>query len=268
MRLDDSKRRLYLKRVRDALKMRSMPRRDYLRLLGRLQFASMCLPRGRQWLHAAWRAARTRFRTERDIVLLTKSVVRDLRLWEAALAADDAEAVPLAAAEKIGPVGVGSVGAMYADASGNIGWAAWLCSGDEVLLVEHAWTAEERGLDISVKEMIASTVGARALVPLAGLTAVYNYTDNMVALSALRTGTPSTRQLQALTAWHFDWLRSSGIREAPERIGSKSNLWADLASRGRSNEVIRQAAALHLRVKRVAVPPGWESAAWLRQLAD
>ena len=268
MRLDEVKQRLYLRRVRGALAAGAMLRRDYLRLLGRLQFASLCLPRGRQWLNAAWRAARTRFRTERDMVLLTKSVVRDLRLWEAALAAANTEAVPLAAAESIGQVGMDNVGAMYADASGSVGWAAWLCSGDEVLLVEHAWRPEERELDISVKEMIASTVGARALVPLAGLKGVYNYTDNMVVLSALRTGTPSTRQLQVLTSWHFDWLRSNGIREAPERIGSKSNLWADLASRGRSNDVVRQATALQLRVRHVAVPPGWESAGWLRQLGD
>ena len=58
-------------------------------------------------------------------------------------------------------------------------------------------------------------------------------------------------------------LLDTGVREAPERIGSKSNLWADLGSRGRSAEVVRQAAALGLSVRHVPVASEWMSLEWL-----
>ena len=268
LRLEDNKRKIYLKRVQTALQSRAMRRPDYLRLIGRLQFASMCLPRGRQWLHAAWRASRTRFRTTSGKVMLTKSVIRDLRLWEEALMHNEAELTPLAHAESVGAVGLDGVGAMYADASGKWGWAAWTCVDDTVYMTEHQWSEAERELDISVKEMIASTVGARTLWPYAEWRGIYNYTDNMTVLAALRSGTPSTRRLQVLTMMHYDWLRVNGLQESPERVGSKSNLWADLASRNRSHEVVRQAKRLSLSVQRVDVARGWESAEWLTRIDE
>ena len=263
MRLDPSKRKMYLRRVREALAVASMPRNQFLRLLGRLQFAALCLPRGRQWMHAAWRAVRTRFRLRSDSVLLTKSVVRDLRLWESALASELQPTAPLAPTDRIGQVGEHGVGAMYADASGTHGWAAWTCVGDTVLLTEGKWTLKERTLDISVKELYASTAGLATFAPLTGWSAVYNYTDNMVALATMRTATPYEARLQALSAARVDMLISLGIREAPERIGTKSNLWADLGSRGKGGEVVKQAAALGLSTRRVAVDASWASIAWL-----
>ena len=263
MRLDPLTRKVYLRRVREALSVKAMPRKDFLRLLGRLQFAAMCLPRGRQWLHAAWRAARTRFRVSSDRVLFSKSVIRDLRLWEEALGCALQPTSPLASAARIGVVGDVGVGAMYADASGNTGWSAWTCVDDEVIMTGGEWTREERSLDISVKELYASTAGLATLSPLAGWGAVYNYTDSMVALSTMRSATPHTARLQALSARRVEMLIELGLREAPERISSKSNLWADLGSRGRSEEVVVQAAALGLSTKRVAVVAEWRSIGWL-----
>ena len=125
------------------------------------------------------------------------------------------------------------------------------------------WTREERGLDISVKELYASTAGLATLSPLAGWRAVYNYTDSMVALSTMRSATPHTARLQALSARRVDMLILMGLREAPERISSKSNLWADLGSRGRSEEVVAQAVTLGLSTRQVAVATEWESIGWL-----
>ena len=263
MRLDPSKRRRYLSRVREALAVKSVKRQDFLRLLGRLQFAAVCLPRGRQWLHAAWRAVRTRFRLSSDRVLLTKQVVRDLRLWEEALASAVQPTAPLASIQRIGAVGEAGVGAMYADASGSQGWAAWTCVGDEVLITHGVWSKAELLFDISVKELYASTAGLATLAPLAAWRSVYNYTDSMVALATMRMATPREARLQELSRRRVAMLLDMGVREAPERIGSKSNLWADLGSRGRSAEVVRQAAAIGLSVRRVPVASKWMSLEWL-----
>ena len=207
-----------------------------------------------------------RFRTPTDSVLLTKSVVADFRRWEEALSCKDQPTVPLASTRCVGIVGEEGIGAMYADASGSLGWAAWTVIGNEVLLVDKRWSAEERDLDISVKELYASTAGLATFAPIAGWTGVYNYTDSMVALAVMRYATPSVARLQALSAARIDLILQLGVREAAERIGSKSNLWADLGSRGRGDAVVRQAAALGMSTRRVAVASGWESAAWLAEL--
>ena len=135
--------------------------------------------------------------------------------------------------------------------------------GDQVILVEREWSSAEAVLDISVKELFASTAGLVTLTPFAGWTAVYNYTDSMVALATMRSATPTAARLQALSAARVDLLIQIGVREAAERIGSKSNLWADLGSRGRGDEVVRQAARLGKSTLRVEVDREWRSAAWL-----
>ena len=61
-RLTDEKRRKYSERAREVAAMRRVPLADYSRLMGRLQFAAQCYPLGRQWLHAAGRVMRARFR--------------------------------------------------------------------------------------------------------------------------------------------------------------------------------------------------------------
>ena len=63
-------------------------------------------------------------------------------------------------------------------------------------------------------------------------------------------------------------MRANGVREAAERVGSKSNLWADLGSRGRSDEVVRQAAALGWSVRRVPAAEEWATPAWLLELPE
>ena len=152
---------------------------------------------------------------------------------------------------------------MYADASGSLGWCAWAAVGGEVLMVEGRWSDAERALDIGEKELFASTAGLAALAAPAQLRSVVSFTDSMVALSAMRTCAPGTARLQALVAARVEWMRAHGMREAAERVGSRSNLWADLGSRGKSEEVVRQAAALGWSVRRVPAAEDWATPEWL-----
>ena len=88
----------------------------------------------------------------------------------------------------------------------------------------------------------------------------------MVALATMRNATPYAARLQALSAKRVEMLIMMGIREAPERIGTKSNLWADLGSRGKSGEVVKQAARLGMTTRRVEVDADWTSIEWLLDL--
>ena len=68
--------------------------------------------------------------------------------------------MPLACASSAGAVGAGT-SAVYADASGETGFAAWTVAGDTVYVAVDEWTAEERvELLIHEKELYASTLEA------------------------------------------------------------------------------------------------------------
>ena len=264
MRLDGAKRRRYLRRVREAIALDSMQRNEYLQLLGKLQFAAMCYPRGRQWLHAAWRVARAQFRMVNGKVPITSKVKEDLGRWASALDACEVPSVPLASVRSVRPCGEPGAGAIYADASGSTGWGAWTLHGDEVLVVVGEWSVAEREqLGIAEKELFASSAGLAALVRETGWSDISNFTDNMVALHTMRSCAPKTPRLQALMTARLEWMRARGVIEAAERVGSKSNLWADLASRDGMHEVARQVKALGLRLRVVPTADHWHSPEWL-----
>jgi hypothetical protein len=153
--------------------------------------------------------------------------------------------------------------AIYADAAGDsdgAGYCAWTVADGELLLVEGRWTACERQhLLICDLELAASTFGLVALQGEVGRGFVYSFTDNTVAMAAMRNLTPSTACMQALTAERSAWLLERGVVEACERITSKANLWADMGSRARVGELMSQAAGLGLRVRRVETPPQWRA---------
>jgi hypothetical protein len=271
MRLDGAKRSRYCKRVQAALDAPSLRRRELIQLLGRLQFAATCYPRGRQWLCAAWRLSRTHMRTKTDVLILTRHVRADLRRWIEMLELDDALApgVPLACVDVARAADAPGVGVMYADASGvEYGWAAWTLVGNEVLMVHAPWSQAELVLGIAEKELFASSAGLLTLASWGGWRNVVNYTDNMVALSAMRSSAPSTPRLQELVRARGEAMRLGGLREAAERVGSKSNLWADLGSRGRVDDVRRQAIALGFSFRCVPVLAEWASPSWLLDFAE
>ena len=165
-------------------------------------------------------------------------------------------------------MGAPGVGAVYADASGEIGWAAWTVSGGELLLTGDVWSdVERRELLICEKELFASTAALVALAEPAGAADVYSFTDNTVALAAMRNLTPSTERMQELAAARTAWLHASGVREAAERVPSKANLWADLGSRGAFDAVVQQASELGLATRWIAPPAAWATPARMLSLS-
>ena len=263
LKLTPQKRVDYSRQVRAMAERSACPVDDLLSLLGKLGFAALCYPRGRQWLHAPWRCARARYRARDGTVLLSSSARSSLLTWAAELDSDVHEGVPLAACGAFPAADSAEVLCIYADAAGDsagAGYCAWTVVGDELLLVEGRWSVMEREhLIIADLELAASTLGLVALQPLTGRECVYSFTDNTVAMAAMRNLTPSTLCMQQLTIERVAWLLEHEVSEACERITSKANLWADLGSRARVGELMAQAARLRLRVRRVEAPSSWRS---------
>jgi hypothetical protein len=261
LRLSWPKRRRYAEHARAVAAELRCDRRDYLRVLGRLQSAVQCYPIGRQHLHAAWRVARARFRLADGSVPVTKAVRRDLLWWAAELEREGHEGVPLAAA------GEREQSYIYADASGEQGWMAWALEGIELLYVEGDWSElERRSLIICEKELLASTWGLVALQPYLQ-SAVTSYTDNTVAQAAMRSMAPGSAAMQELSMQRTQFLFEHEVVEQARRITSKANLWADLGSRHRLADALRQAEQLGLQPRRVHVPCAWRETAELCRIA-
>jgi len=261
MRLGDGKRQRYAEQAGQVALMRSCQREEMQQLLGRLQFAVQCFPRGRLHTQAAWRTMRARFRLAGDAVRVTAEVQADLKWWASELSlAGEHEGVPIAAAAAIPAVGRGAV-AIYADASGSIGMSAWAVRGNELLYVVDVWSEVEReALGIAEKELLASTVGLVTLAPLLG-NKVYSFSDNGIATAAMRALRAENPRSQELVRRRSEWLLSHRVLEAAERVTSKNNLWADLGSRGEIDEVVRQAEALGMRTRQVPIEAAWRSTA-------
>ena len=260
MRILDGKCTSYAKAIRAAVAATTCERTQLISLLGKLSFAASCYPLGRQWLHASWRAARTQFRlTSSEHVLLPRRAKDGLRKWLELLDSGMPDGVPLAHGE-FPPMGHTGVGAIYADASGAQGWAAWTVKGDELLFTSGEWDDDEladESFIIAEKELLASTIGLVVLAPEAELEQVYSFTDNNVALAAMRKITPRTERMQRMAEARTEWLVARGMSEAAERITSAANLWADLGSRSAAEEVFSQAAALGLTVRVLQPSPSW-----------
>ena len=269
MKLAAPKRAAYAKLAGEAARQRVIERAVYESLLGKLTFAATCYPRGRQWLHAPWRAARAAFRTAGGGVVVSKSVRASLEQWACELTRADHPGVPLACTWDFPPpTDQERAVAIYADAAracASAGFGAWAVKGEELIYVCGEWSSDEQQLLICDLELAASTFGLVALQPIVGRRAVYSYTDNTVAMSAMRSLSPTTAAMQHLTAARTSWILAEGVAEAAERITSASNLWADMLSRGDEQGVVEQAAALGLRARRVDVPAGWRELLQLRQ---
>ena len=239
----------------------SCSRDELLVLLGKLGFAALCFPRGRQWLNASWRALRARYRTSDDAVMLSASARSGLATWAQELRCEVHEGVPLASRAVFPRSTSEDALAIYADAAGDsagAGFCAWTVRGSELLLVEGRWTTQEReSLLICDLELAASTLGLVALQPECGPSHVYSFTDNTVAMAAMRCLTPATDCMQELSRERVTWMLEHGVSEGAERITSKANLWADLGSRARVGELMKQAQAAGLSVRRVDVPQAW-----------
>ena len=202
--------------------------------------------------------------------MLSASAKLGIGKWAAHLEGGMAAGVPLAHGA-FPAFGTSGCGAIYADASGSQGWAAWTVSKGELLLTHGEWTPgelEDESFIIAEKELLASTLGLVALAPLAGLRFVYQFTDNTNAQAAMRKLTPRTQRMQELIERRTDWMGERGIFESPERISTHANLWADLGSRQEWREVATQAKGLGLRVRVVRPPAAWRDTSGLRAMRE
>ena len=260
--LTEAKRSRYTEAIDEVCRSATVDRQALLRLLGRLQFAASCYPAGRQWLHPAWRLVRASFRTHADSVIITRAVRDALARWRAAIqeGGEATSGVPLASPLGMAAAGSPGVGVIYADASGEYGYGAWTVVGDEVWVVRGTWSAHERAaFIIADKELFASTIGVVTFTEAAAWRDVYSFTDNTVAMSAMRKLTPTSPAMQQLTAARVEWMLERGVREAAERVSSKSNLWADLLSReGGWAPFSLQVAALGLQLREMQPPTDWQ----------
>ena len=245
-------------------------RNELLSVLGKLSFAASCYPVGRQWLHAAWRAARASFRFSHGdwaggAVRLSRRARDGLFKWHQELLSPRHDGVPLGRPLSFPPPESEGSGAIYADASGEDGWGAWALDGRRLLVTYGEWTEAEladASFIIAEKELLASTLGLVSLAKAANWRSVWSFTDNTVAMSAMRKLTPRTTRMQHMVAARSFWMLSHGVREAAERITSKNNDWADALSRRGLDRVISEAQNMGLEVVVVESPSEWRQADW------
>ena len=260
MRILPDRLEAYARKVEQLLAAATCERDELISVLSKLLFAASCYPAGRPWLNAAWRVARASFNLSNNSLVPLSNRARDgLVKWLSVLRGGMGEGIPLAHGA-FPSFGEAHVGAIYADASGNEGWSAWTVHGDELLLCHGTWTTAERGDDsfiIAEKELLASTLGLVSFGRAAGMRYVYSFTDNVVAMAAMRRKTPRSERMQRMCEARDQWMHQHGILEVAERITTKANLWADMGSRSAAPDVIRQAEQLGLRWRIVEVPRGW-----------
>jgi hypothetical protein len=75
----------------------------------------------------------------------------------------------------------------------------------------------------------------------------------------MRSSAAKTPLMQLIVERRSSWLVEGGRVEAAARITSKANLWADLGSRGRLDDVLQQASAAGLAPRRVLVSAEWRA---------
>ena len=230
-------------------------------MVGRLQFALQCYPAASRWMHSLRRVLRAQFRARPGMVRVTSAVSADLRDWAAAMRDPEHEGVPLA--RTAASPADGRWGVIYADASGTGGFSAWTFVEGVVYMVADEWRPGDLQLDIATMELLASTVG---LVTFAHLlpSHVLSYTDNTVALAAMRSMSAVPFGMQRLLARRAVWMRGWGGVEASRRITSAANVWADVGSRpekGGWRAVQAMAAAAGCGFVLLGAPPSWRDTA-------
>ena len=89
---------------------------------------------------------------------------------------------------------------VYADASGEGGWDVWTVADGELLYAYGEWTKDERNLlIICEKKLLVSTWGLVAFESWLQQ-GVVSWTDNTMAMAAMRSMAPRTEMMQAITA--------------------------------------------------------------------
>ena len=232
MRLAAGKRERYAALCRESAACQVMHLSEFRELLGKLTFASIVYPKGRQWVAPCWRSFKLSLRSPgSQKIFITRHVRVALLRWASELEDSDHVGVPMACREWVPLYGAPGVGVIYADASGEEGWAAWTFVSGVVYMVSGVWGPLDLDLIIADKELIASTIGLFVLGEAHHFQYVWEFTDNTVALSAIRSLTPSTPLSQRLCAARVVWCSDRSVFVMAERITSANNEWADIGSR-------------------------------------
>ena len=231
MRLASGKRERYAALCRASAASEFIQLAEFRELLGKLTFASIVYPKGRQWVAPCWRSFKISLRSPALKVFVTRHVRKALLLWASELEDPEHVGVPMACREWMPLYGAPGVGVIYADASGEEGWAAWTFVSGVVYMVSGVWGPLDIDLIIADKELIASTIGLFVLGEAHHFQYVWEFTDNTVALSAIRSLTPSTPLSQRLCAARVIWCSDRSVFVMAERITSANNEWADIGSR-------------------------------------
>jgi hypothetical protein len=119
-----------------SIRQSGVPLTEFRELLGKLTFASIVYPKGRQWVAPCWRSFKISLkRSPVQKVFITRHVREALQRWAVELEDPEHVGVPMACREWVPQFGTPGVGVIYADASGEEGWAAWTFVSGVVWLV-------------------------------------------------------------------------------------------------------------------------------------
>ena len=166
----------------------------------------------------------------------------------------------MACREWVPAYGAPGVGVIYADASGEEGWAAWTFASGVVYMVSGVWGPLDRDLIIADKELVASTVGLFVLGEALQFLYVWEYTDNT---GASRHATTVELALASLS-WSGAQERAQPWQAPTSRplqvcIGKVSVPLTALVRRRRFPrsrvDVALHAISVHFRVWRVCTHP-------------
>ena len=264
MRLSVWKRERYAERAEQVLARAVCGGEEFESLLHRLLFAASCMPEGRQFLNPLFRVAKASFRLSGGRVVVTSRVRHALRWWVKHLGGSH-EGVPLACRGAFPSLDSGEVVVMYSDASGGFGFGAWTFWRGEVLYIAGEWdAAEQGGLHINVKELLATTAALATFLEATAARYAVEFTDNTVAEGAARRLAPSSAQLQRLVERRVRLLRERDSFTELARVGTHENIWADLISRqGGLGEFLEQVRCLGLAARRLEVAEAWRCTAAL-----
>ena len=220
-------------------------------------------PLGRQWLHSAFRCLR-RHRHALSILWADEpEVASDMERFWTLLSSASPLAIPLACRRSFPFDGHPHLIVKYDDASGlsapgaepegEPGFGAWTVRDHCLFYIHGLWTEEEaRLLSISVLEYLISlfsTDAFSALQPLA--THMLEFTDNSGVEWSARRENARSELMQRVTSRRSHLLSERRLFARTARVPSTCNTWADDLSRQRVEKVLREAAALGLRVCRV-----------------
>ena len=297
-RLDDVKRKRYLLQLQEVRKGRAVISVSHLTitdtdpcnsLYHKLIHASDTRPLGRPQLYHLGKALRAPNRLSPGGVILSAAAVRELDWWEAELLVEKADGIPLASRSSFPAASSPLVLVAYSDASreideehpelrggdnGESGLGAWAVIDYIFYYVEDRWEASElRRFSINVLEFAAECIGIFTLVDFAATIGVnfehvLSFVDNTSAEFVSERGRPGTDGMHHINQHRLSELHKRQLHQKTSRVPSKTNLIADLLSRGSIAEALRFARSAGLPVVKLPcverwrnlsdIPPTWD----------